>query len=40
MSSFWDKRYEVHGHTGWSDEALYKYDQKARLNAIEEIIDD
>lgn len=40
MSSFWDKRYEVHGHTGWSDEALYEYDQKARLNAIEEIIDD
>jgi 2-polyprenyl-3-methyl-5-hydroxy-6-metoxy-1,4-benzoquinol methylase len=40
MSSYWDKRYEVHGHTGWSDSVLYEYDQKARLNAIEEKIND
>jgi SAM-dependent methyltransferase len=40
MLSFWDKRYEVHGHTGWSDRTLYEYDQKARLNAVEKIIND
>ena len=40
MSSFWDKRYEVHGHTGWSDSFLYQYDQRARLNVIEDKISD
>lgn len=32
--NYWDKRFRRHGHTGWSDELIYAYDQPLRLKAI------
>ncbi len=31
---YWNERFRIHGHTGWSDEAIYAYDQPLRLKAI------
>lgn len=35
---FWDKRCERDGHTGWSDDVIYKYDQPLRLKVIRDLI--
>ncbi len=32
QANFWDERYDRYGHTGWSNQQLYDYDQKNRLN--------
>lgn len=33
--TFWNKRVQLYGHTGWSNRYLYDFDQKARLAGIE-----
>ena len=35
---FWNKRARRYGHTGWTDNLIYVYDQQARLLAIEKIL--
>jgi len=36
--TFWDERCMRFGHTGWSDELVYNYDQPLRLKAIRKAI--
>ncbi len=38
LRSFWQDRYARLGHTGWSDGAVYAYDQLERLALIERTI--
>jgi hypothetical protein len=34
LRQFWQTRYAKHGHTGWSDSAIYAYDQLERLAIV------
>lgn len=36
---FWSDRVRRYGHTGWSDAAVYAYDQHLRLAAFRELLD-
>lgn len=38
LKDFWNHRFENHGHTGWSNQTLYEYDQKNRLAAFSRLI--
>lgn len=38
MSEYWDKRMENSGHTGWSDPAIYAFDQSIRIRAVKKIL--
>jgi len=38
MKDFWNNRAKKYGHTGWTDNFIYIYDQQARLLAIEKIL--
>lgn len=40
MTEFWNQRTKRYGHTGWSDQAIYFYDQKIRLNTIASVLDE
>lgn len=31
---YWNKRFSEHGHTGWNNKVVYKYDQNSRLRHI------
>jgi len=31
---FWDERTRRHGHTGWADQRVYRYDQPLRMRAM------
>ncbi|MCK4730457.1 MAG: class I SAM-dependent methyltransferase [Candidatus Aenigmarchaeota archaeon] len=35
---FWEGRFKKYGHTGWSDQIIYKYDQPLRLRVIKNIL--
>lgn len=35
---FWDEWHKKHGHTGFGDKLLYKYDQPLRLRAIDKAL--
>lgn len=35
---YWDERVRRRGHTGWSDPATYRYDQRLRLRAIHDVV--
>jgi SAM-dependent methyltransferase len=35
---FWAERVRRHGHTGWSDAAVYAYDQRLRLAAVRSLL--
>lgn len=35
----WDQRARHLGHTGWSEQLLYRHDQPLRLRAIEQVLD-
>ena len=35
---FWTQRVNTYGHTGWSDNITYMYDQSLRLNLVEKMI--
>jgi SAM-dependent methyltransferase len=35
---FWNKRFKFYGHTGWSDELIYKYDQSIRVRKISSLL--
>lgn len=37
--AFWSERVSRHGHTGWSDAAVYAYDQPLRLAALRDWLD-
>ena len=37
---FWDERCKVYGHTGYSDQILYAYDQPLRLKAVNKALSD
>lgn len=37
-SSFWQRRVQTYGHTGWADRSIYAFDQQARLFAIRRIV--
>jgi SAM-dependent methyltransferase len=37
-ATYWNKRFHTVGHTGWSDEAVYLYDQPLRLKAIDKAL--
>ncbi len=37
-NTFWDQRYETHGHTGYKDQLVYCYDQPLRLKAVNEAL--
>ena len=34
-AQFWAERVRRYGHTGWSDAAVYAYDQRLRLAALD-----
>ena len=36
--AFWDRRYSEHGHTGWADDLVYRYDQPLRIRAIKRVL--
>lgn len=36
--SIWDRKCENYGHTGWSDQIIYRYDQPLRLKVIKKLI--
>ena len=38
-AGYWDARATLHGHTGWSDWVIYRFDQFARLAAIRTVLD-
>lgn len=38
-SGFWNKRAKKYGHTGWANPVIYAFDQRARLMAIEKVLD-
>lgn len=35
---YWNERVKMYGHTGWSDFAIYYYDQNLRLKAVRNIL--
>ena len=37
--SFWMQRLSAHGHTGWSDQFIYAYDQLERLAIVSSVLD-
>ena len=37
--SYWDERFRKYGHTGWSDNLIYAYDQSLRLKAVSKALD-
>jgi 2-polyprenyl-3-methyl-5-hydroxy-6-metoxy-1,4-benzoquinol methylase len=37
-AGFWADRVRRHGHTGWSDAAVYAYDQRLRLAAVRSLL--
>lgn len=37
-ATFWSDRVRRYGHTGWSDAAIYAYDQRLRLKAVREVL--
>lgn len=37
-ADFWSARVRRHGHTGWSDAAVYAYDQPLRLAALRQLL--
>lgn len=37
-AGFWDRRYRQHGHTGWNDPWIYRYDQRLRLAALDRVV--
>ncbi|HJV60128.1 MAG TPA: class I SAM-dependent methyltransferase [Albitalea sp.] len=39
-AAYWSQRLARYGHTGWSDLAVYAYDQRLRLKAIERVLFD
>lgn len=39
-SKYWDDRAVKVGHTGWSNEVIYKFDQTARIETIRMLIED
>jgi SAM-dependent methyltransferase len=38
-AAYWDARAARHGHTGWSDWIIYRFDQFARLAAMRVVLD-
>jgi SAM-dependent methyltransferase len=38
-ATFWRKRFQRYGHTGWSDPAIYAYDQPERLTLIKRMVE-
>lgn len=38
MKEFWNGRTKKYGHTGWSDNFIYAYDQQAKLLAVERVL--
>ena len=34
MDTFWTERLAAHGHTGWSDNVIYRFDQTLRLTVF------
>lgn len=38
-AALWDARARALGHTGWSDQLVYEYDQPCRLAAVTRIVD-
>jgi 2-polyprenyl-3-methyl-5-hydroxy-6-metoxy-1,4-benzoquinol methylase len=38
-AAFWSERVSSYGHTGWSDAAVYAYDQRLRLAALRQWLD-
>lgn len=39
-AEFWDRRARAVGHTGYSDQLVYAYDQQARLRAVAHVLDE
>ena len=39
MKNFWESRLEAHGHTGYSDQSTYCFDQQCRLGVFERWLD-
>jgi 2-polyprenyl-3-methyl-5-hydroxy-6-metoxy-1,4-benzoquinol methylase len=38
MAQHWDQQYKTHGHTGYSDDRLYRYDQPLRMRFVRSAI--
>ncbi len=38
MKEFWEERIRTYGHTGWSNQMIYHYDQQLRLKMIAELV--
>jgi 2-polyprenyl-3-methyl-5-hydroxy-6-metoxy-1,4-benzoquinol methylase len=39
-AKFWQDRFAAHGHTGWFDPRIYAFDQRCRLNAFSQWLED
>lgn len=40
MDAFWANRLSSHGHTGWADSRIYRFDQKCRLLLFKRWLDE
>ena len=35
---YWDERAYKYGHTGWSNEVVYQFDQRIRINVLSKLL--
>lgn len=38
IGNYWNEKFRTDGHTGWSDDLVYAYDQPQRLKAIDKVL--